>query len=111
MFLAPNLRLLIEICHMLGIPLAIEKVEGPAMVLDFLGIVLDTERMEARLPKDKLERIQLAIQEWLHKKGNSFLSRCITTRSKGCLSWPYVCQSHVYCGSKGTGTRLFHAFE
>ena len=63
-----NLCLLIEICHMLGIPLAIEKVEGPAMVLDFLGIVLDTERMEARLPKDKLERIQLAIQEWLNKR-------------------------------------------
>ena len=38
------------------------------MVLDFLGIVLDTERMEARLPKDKLERIQLAIQEWLYKR-------------------------------------------
>ena len=98
---------------MLGIPLAIEKVGGPAMVLDFLGIVLDTERMEARLPKDKLERIQLAIQEWLHKRSatkREILS-CITTCSKGCSSRPYVCQSYVCCGSKGTGTTLFHAFE
>ena len=63
-----NLSLLIEVCRVLGIPLAIEKVMGPAMVLDFLGIVLDTERMEARLPKDKLERIQTTLQEWLHKK-------------------------------------------
>ena len=38
------------------------------MVLDFLGIVFDTERMEARLPKDKLDRIQTAIQEWLNKR-------------------------------------------
>ena len=41
---------------------------GPTMVLDFLGIVLDTERMEAHLPKDKLERIQTTLQEWLHRK-------------------------------------------
>ena len=38
------------------------------MVLDFLGIVLDTERMEAHLPKDKLDRIQTAIQEWLNRR-------------------------------------------
>ena len=37
---------------MLGIPLAIEKVEGSTKVLDFWGILLDTERMEAHLPQD-----------------------------------------------------------
>ena len=63
-----NLFLLIEACRMLGVPLALEKVDGPATVLDFLGIVLDTERMEARLPKDKLDRIRTATQEWLNKK-------------------------------------------
>ena len=51
-----------------GYPLAIEKVDGPATVLDFLGIVLDTERMEARLLKDKLDRIQTTIQEWLNRR-------------------------------------------
>ena len=63
-----NLFLLIEVCRMLGVPLAIEKVDGPATVLDFLGIVLDTERMEARLPKDKLDRIRTTIQEGLNKR-------------------------------------------
>ena len=95
---------------MLGIPLAIEKVDGPTTVLDFLGIVLDTECMEAHLPKDKLDRIQTAIQE-CHKKINPLPSRRITACSKGCLSGPHVCQSHVFCGSKGTGTGLFHTFE
>ena len=53
---------------MLGIPLALDKVVGPSTVLEFLGIVLDTERMEARLPCDKLSRIQTTIVEWLNKR-------------------------------------------
>lgn len=63
-----NLRILIEVCHLLGIPLALEKVLGPATLLDFLGIILDTVRMEARLPSDKLRRIQATIQEWLGRR-------------------------------------------
>jgi hypothetical protein len=49
-----NLHLLVQTCHILGIPLAIEKVGGPATLLEFLGILLDTERMEARLPQEKI---------------------------------------------------------
>ena len=68
-----NLHLLIEICHMLGIPLAIEKIDGPATVLDFLGILLDTEQMEVCLPQDKVCEDTNHIKEWLHKKrGKSF---------------------------------------
>ena len=43
-----NLDTLVRICELLSIPLAIEKVEGPTTVLAFLGILLDTVRMEAR---------------------------------------------------------------
>ena len=43
-------------CKQLGVPIAAHKTEGPAMVLIFLGIELDTERMEIRLPKVKLQR-------------------------------------------------------
>ena len=60
-----NLRMLIEVCAMLGIPLALNKVEGPSSTLEFLGILLDTVRMEARPPPEKLARIQTSIQEWL----------------------------------------------
>lgn len=52
-----NLQLLIEMCQMLGIPLAIAKVEGPTTALEFLGILLDTTRMEARLPENKLIQV------------------------------------------------------
>ena len=39
-----------------GLPLAIEKCEGPSTRLTFLGIVIDTVRMELQLPLDKIER-------------------------------------------------------
>ena len=63
-----NLNLLIQVCRMLDIPLAIEKVAGPTTSLDFLGILLDTVRMEARLPEDKFQRVLTAIKLWLDKK-------------------------------------------
>ena len=57
-----------QVCDMLGVPLVLEKVEGPATSLSFLGIILDTVNMEARLPPEKLQRFQLLVVEWLEKK-------------------------------------------
>ena len=42
-----NLDTIKSVCLHLGVPLAVEKVEGPSTSLTFLGIVLDTVRMEA----------------------------------------------------------------
>ena len=63
-----NLNTLIHLCHRLGVPLALEKVEGPTTCLPFLGIILDSEHMEVRLPDDKLARIQGLLATWLDKK-------------------------------------------
>ena len=41
-----NLTTIQHTCRDLGIPLAEEKLEGPTTSLTFLGIVLDTSRME-----------------------------------------------------------------
>ncbi|XP_021362995.1 uncharacterized protein LOC110456530 [Mizuhopecten yessoensis] len=41
----------------LGIPMAKHKTCGPETVLEYLGIILDSEKMEARLSTDKLIRI------------------------------------------------------
>jgi hypothetical protein len=48
----------------LGIPIAIHKTKGPAMILVFLGIKLDTVVMEIRLPKEKLQWLKREIQRW-----------------------------------------------
>ena len=43
-----------QVCSQLGIPLVMEKLEGPSQSLTFLGIVLNTQKMEAQLSEDKL---------------------------------------------------------
>lgn len=63
-----NLTTFTTLCNELGIPLALDKVEGPSTSLSFLGILLDTQRMEIRLPQDKFDRIQEMLVEWLEKK-------------------------------------------
>ena len=63
-----DLDTFIQLCSYLGIPLASEKIEGPTTSLSFLGITIDTSRMEMRLPKDKLARIQEMLSQWLGKK-------------------------------------------
>ena len=52
----------------LGIPIAVNKTEGPCTTLEFMGIILDTVRMEARLPADKVERIQASLALFQTKK-------------------------------------------
>ena len=63
-----NLDILIQVCSLLNIPLAIQKVKGPTPCLDFLGIILDTTHMEARLTVDKFTRIYHTVANWLDKQ-------------------------------------------
>ncbi|XP_048243053.1 uncharacterized protein LOC125375982 [Haliotis rufescens] len=41
----------------LNIPLALHKTQGPLTEIEYLGIILDSNLMTARLPQDKLQRI------------------------------------------------------
>ena len=57
-----------QVCHTLGVLLALEKVEGPATVLPFLGTLLDIQQKEARLPHEKFICLTSTIIEWLDRK-------------------------------------------
>ena len=61
-----TLRTAIETCTKLGFPVAPVKVSGPATVLTFLGIELDTMAWELCLLEEKLVRLQQLIASWLH---------------------------------------------
>ena len=52
----------------LGLPLHLQKCEGPSTVLVFLGIELDSVQQLARLPRDKVDRILRLLQSWSRKK-------------------------------------------
>ena len=63
-----DLRKLLLVFDRLRIPIAPEKLEGPAKILTFLGIELDTERMTLRLPTEKIVELQMLITGWLGRK-------------------------------------------
>ena len=58
---------LLRVFMSLKAPVVSSKTIGPSQEIEFMGIVLDSVRMEARLPQDKLSRI--------HDLLNSFKSR------------------------------------
>ena len=63
-----NLEIMMEVSEQLGIPLALDKLEGPPHCLTFLGIIFDTKQMQARLPEDKLSQIKHQLSTWLHRE-------------------------------------------
>ena len=52
----------------IGIPIAEGKTQGPSQVLEFMGILLDTVKMEARLPPDKIAKLNACLNEFERKK-------------------------------------------
>ena len=58
----------LKTCDDLGVPMAPEKTVGPSTVLSFVGIELDTCKLEARLPHDKIDKCTNTIQDFLKCK-------------------------------------------
>ena len=78
-------------CAELGVPLAMEKLEGPAPCLTFLGIEIDSVAGVLRLPRDKLSKLQRALASWEHKRSctRRELESLIGTLQHACrVVWP-----------------------
>lgn len=65
---ARAVKILEDTCARLGVPLAPGKSEGPVTSLVFLGILVDTEAGELRLPEGKLQRLKSLVHQWGAKK-------------------------------------------
>ena len=63
------LDMLMKECARIGVPIASHKTEGPATIVTFLGIEIDTGKGEVRLPQDKLQRLRDLLNEWGDRKG------------------------------------------
>ena len=59
---------MLKLFESLGIPLSTNKTVGPCTCLEYLGVILDSVKMEARLPADKILRIKTFIQKLLSKR-------------------------------------------
>ena len=75
---------ILETFEQLGLPVAWDKLEGPASCLTFLGFELDLLRNKIRIPEQKMQEIKTKVARWLYKKScrrkelESFL--CHTSR-------------------------------
>ena len=63
-----NFQVMLQIFKELGVPFALAKCEGPATILTFLGIEIDTVKQELRLPAEKLRWLQETIAVWRGRK-------------------------------------------
>ena len=64
-----SLEILLQACSDLGVPVASHKCTGPTTCLIFLGIVIDTVKMEIRLPEEKMKQLKRLLAFWKVKKG------------------------------------------
>ena len=59
-----HLDYFLRVCQRLGVPVAMDKVEGPLTTIVFLGLELDSTLQHIRLPQEKLEQLQQELQLW-----------------------------------------------
>ena len=55
----------------LNIPISAAKTEGHCKVIQFMGNILDSYAMEARLPEDKIQRIKTTFSEFRSKRSTT----------------------------------------
>ena len=91
---------LMEILQQLGMPVAWDKLEGPAPRLTFLGFELDSTNWEIRLPREKLKELQDFVERWLGR-------RSCTRRELESLVGRLTHASHVITPGKTFLRRLF----
>ena len=58
-----------DCCRQLGVPVKQEKVGGSATCLEFLGIVLDTSKMELRFSEERIDILRSLLDQWDKRKG------------------------------------------
>lgn len=63
-----TMALLTLIFNRLNIPLSHKKTVGPTTELEYLGVILNTSKMECSLPLDKIERIIAFIGNFLNRR-------------------------------------------
>ena len=81
-----NFSTLLKVFTSLRVPIVAAKTLGPSQVLEFMGIELDSTRMEARLPEDKLARISKLLNSFSARRSARLvdLQSLISTKQFAC---------------------------
>ena len=57
-----DLNIFLALCKHIGVPIKTSKTEMPTSIITFMGLTLDSDLMEARLPPDKLSKLRDLLQ-------------------------------------------------
>ena len=57
-----------DICEQIAMPIALDKSEGPATVIEFLGLTTDSNLMVVHIPQDKLNDIFIILTKMIHSR-------------------------------------------
>jgi hypothetical protein len=63
-----NMSIMLDTCSTLGVTVNPRKIVGPATVIEFLGIIIDSELMELRVSPERVSAIKNELHGWLGKK-------------------------------------------
>ena len=63
-----HLKKFLNMANVLGVPIKDEKTVLPCTTLTFVGIELDSEQMEKRLPEDKIVKIKSLLNEFKKRR-------------------------------------------
>ena len=67
-----NLTTALDTCEETGFPVVMEKTENPATKIILLGVELDSELLQLRLPQGKLEKLRVLVDKWRRCKSVSY---------------------------------------
>lgn len=65
---AKNLKTMLDTCYMTGFEVNYEKVTEPATVIEYLGIIIDSSKMELRISEQRLTETYNELYNWQDKR-------------------------------------------
>ena len=63
-----DLSAFLQLCHTLGVLIKDGKTVLPTTVITIYGIEVDSDKLECRLPQDKIDKVIKALQSAYHRK-------------------------------------------
>jgi hypothetical protein len=63
-----NLDKMLDVCSEIGFGINPSKLVQPTTTLEFLGIILDSQKLELRISQERLHSIMTELEFWRHRK-------------------------------------------
>ena len=76
----------LNVFRSLGVPIALDQLEGPSQRLVFLGIKIDSLNSCIHLPEDKLTSLSASVVTWVHRK------KCIKSELLSLVGLSFACK-------------------